>query len=94
MLLRDFDAICQLAGSEEYPNLTGQVGFRGVKDGTWVEVEVTGLPAFQSGTPQIGPHGFHIHKGDGSCTTLTVIEKEMLFITNFLLLSERLNNNK
>ena len=35
-----------------------------------------------------------IREGDGSCRTFTVIEKEMLFITNFLLLSERLNNNK
>ena len=35
-----------------------------------------------------------IREGDGYCRTLTVIEKEMLFITNFLLLSERLNNNK
>lgn len=66
MMLQNFDAVCELVGSEEYPEIAGKVGFRGVKDGTWVEVEVTGLPPFQPGTPQVGPHGFHIHNGE-SC---------------------------
>ncbi len=64
MMLRDFDAICQLAGSEAYPQLTGTVGFRKGKNGTWIEVQAEGLPPFQAGTPQVGPHGFHIHNGN------------------------------
>ena len=64
MMLQHFDAVCYLSGSEEYPNLTATVGFRGVPKGTWVEVAAEGLPAFQPGMSQIGPHGFHIHNGD------------------------------
>ncbi|MBO5364096.1 MAG: superoxide dismutase family protein [Clostridia bacterium] len=64
MMLQNFDAVCYLSGSEDYPSLTGTVGFRGVRNGTWVEVEAEGLPLFQPGAPQIGPHGFHIHNGN------------------------------
>lgn len=47
------------------PNIKGCVVFKNVPEGTEVTIDVTGLPDFNSGTdhsPQIGPHGFHIHE--------------------------------
>ncbi len=73
MLLHNYDAVAVLEGSDRYPKLTGTVGFKGVSGGTWVEVQVLGLPAFQPAseeTPQIGPHGFHIHNGENCGTGL------------------------
>jgi len=62
-------AVAQMRGGNLAPNLTGMVRFRDVRGGVEVSVEVRGLPRFKPGTantPQIGPHGFHIHEG-GSC---------------------------
>lgn len=49
--------------------LTGTVIFKDVPGGTFVTVQVTGLPTYRpaiGNQPPIGPHGFHIHEY-GSC---------------------------
>lgn len=63
------NAVAQIRGGNLAPNLNGVVYFRDVPGGVEVQVEVRGLPKYRPGTartPQIGPHGFHIHEG-GSC---------------------------
>jgi len=62
-------AVAWLKGGSSNPNIKGRVIFRDVPGGTQVCVNVTGLPPYRpaSGdTPQIGPHGFHIHEF-GNC---------------------------
>lgn len=62
-------AYAQILGSDYAPNLKGKVIFRDIPGGVEVCVEVTGLPEYQKATdttPQIGPHGFHLHVA-GSC---------------------------
>lgn len=62
-------AFAQIKGSPLAPNLKGKVVFRDVPGGVEVCVELTGIPPYQpatANTPQIGPHGFHLHI-IGSC---------------------------
>lgn len=66
-MLKVFDAIARLSGSELAPKVHGTVKFLKISDGTWVEAEVFGLPDFSEATesrPQIGPFAFHIHEFD------------------------------
>lgn len=63
-------AVAYLSGGPLAPELKGIVTFSTVLGGTEVVVAVSGLPAYKSATeesPQIGPHGFHIHE-NGTCT--------------------------
>lgn len=65
-MLHDYDAAAHLKGSAAYPDISGIVGFKAVRNGTWVDVQVTGLPEYRPGNgeqSQTGPHGFHIHNG-------------------------------
>lgn len=57
-------AYASLKGSIYAPNLTGDVYFFEVENGTEVFVEVWGLPLYQpgNGANPIGPLGFHIHQ--------------------------------
>ena len=62
-------ALAIVKGGSLYPNIRGTVYFTQVPNGTEVIVKIYGLPKYKPGTtgsPQIGPHGFHIHSGD-SC---------------------------
>lgn len=62
---RSIQAYAVVRGSTEYPNIRGIVTFSDAKDGTWVEVEMRGLPPYapaKAGTQPIGPFGFHIHE--------------------------------
>ena len=68
-MLAHYDAAAAIRGGEDYPEITGTVGFCKGNGGTWVDAVIDGLPPFQAATkttPQIGPHGFHIHEG-GDC---------------------------
>lgn len=56
------DAVANIRGSEEHPNLRGQVRFYQRRHCVLVEANVDGLP-----TTETGFFGFHIH-GGGSCT--------------------------
>ncbi len=58
-------ACAQILGGPLAPRLTGLVYFTAVPGGTWVAVEVCGLPPYQPAQncdQPIGPHGFHIHE--------------------------------
>lgn len=58
-----------IRGGPLAPQITGVVYFFDVPGGTWVYVDVTGLPPYQPARgdrPPIGPHGFHIHEY-GNC---------------------------
>ena len=57
-------AYTKLRGSSYAPNLTGNVYFYKVENGTEVFAEIWGLPLYQpgNGTDPIGPFGFHIHE--------------------------------
>ena len=57
-------AYARLRGSSYAPNLTGNVCFYEVENGTEVFAEVWGLPMYQPGNGEdpIGPFGFHIHQ--------------------------------
>lgn len=59
-----------IKGGPLAPSIRGTVTFINVHNGVRVCVNITGLPKFQpatSSSPQIGPHGFHIHE-KGDCT--------------------------
>jgi len=63
-------AVSKIKGGPLAPNLNGEVMFEEVPDGVMVTVYLQGLPAYKpagSGSPQIGPHGFHIHEF-GDCS--------------------------
>lgn len=65
----DMAALAHIYGGPLAPQLTGIVCFYDVPGGTWVSVEIHGLPPYQpatNGANPIGPHGFHIHEF-GSC---------------------------
>lgn len=62
-------AIAHIKGGPLRPQIQGVMAFYKVKGGTWVCVEVKGLPLYRRATDgqnPIGPHGFHIHEF-GSC---------------------------
>lgn len=56
------DAVAMVRGSEDYPNLRGQVRFYQRRSCVMVEANIQGLPQTQTGF-----FGFHIHAGE-SCT--------------------------
>lgn len=59
-------AVATIRGSSKYPNIKGYVWFLELEDGVEVCAEIYGLPVYKpktATTPQIGPHGFHIHEG-------------------------------
>lgn len=67
---REKKAIAYIKGGPLAPKLRGIVKFTEAPGGTKVSVEVNGLPEFKAaskGSPQVGPHGFHIHE-NGNCT--------------------------
>jgi Cu-Zn family superoxide dismutase len=59
----------RIKGGPLRPQINGTVQFQNIHNGTWVCVEVNGLPPYQpadgSQSP-VGPHGFHIHES-GNC---------------------------
>ncbi len=58
-------ATAQIQGGPLAPGINGVVYFTEVPGGTWVCVNVNGLPPYQPATdsrPPVGPHGFHIHE--------------------------------
>lgn len=62
-------ARADIIGGSLAPQIHGVVKFRDVPGGTWVSVEVNGLPPFRPATNDedpVGPHGFHIHEF-GTC---------------------------
>lgn len=63
------DAYAWIRGGPLARQIQGYVTFMDAPGGTWVYVDVNGLPPYQpaqAGRPPIGPHGFHIHEG-GNC---------------------------
>lgn len=63
------NAYAEIKGGPLAPSLKGIILFFNHPYGTEIYVEVSGLPPFQPATknsPQIGPHGFHIHEF-GTC---------------------------
>ncbi|HHW54907.1 MAG TPA: superoxide dismutase family protein [Firmicutes bacterium] len=63
-------AMARLRGGPLRPQIDGVVFFYDVPQGSWVCVEVSGLPPYQAarnGEEPIGPHGFHIHEC-GNCS--------------------------
>ncbi len=66
-MLKAYDAIAHIKGSDLAPDVHGTVKFLGIADGSWVEAEIFGLPDFREATadlPQTGPFAFHIHEFD------------------------------
>ncbi len=64
-MLANYDAIAYINGSADYPDIMGTVGFKKAGHGTWVDVDIKGLPEFKEETEemaQVGPFGFHIHE--------------------------------
>ena len=64
-MLKVYDAIAYVRGSSLAPEIHGTVKFLKVRDGSWVEAEIFGLPTFSeemSNSPQVGPFGFHIRE--------------------------------
>lgn len=62
-------AVAYINGGALAPGISGVVTFTDVTGGTEVCVEVNGLPSYKpaaEGSPQVGPHGFHIHER-GTC---------------------------
>ena len=64
-MLKVYDAIANITGSNLAPEIHGTVKFLGIVDGCWVEAEIFGLPDYHQSDgnlPQIGPFAFHIHE--------------------------------
>ncbi|HHW30828.1 MAG TPA: superoxide dismutase family protein [Clostridiaceae bacterium] len=62
-------AYAVIRGGPLAPQIRGIVWFIDVQGGTWVVVNVTGLPRYTPGNENekpVGPHGFHIHE-KGNC---------------------------
>lgn len=62
-------AVAQIRGGPLAPGVMGYVTFTDIPGGTWVGVNIMGLPPYQpaqDGQGQIGPFGFHIHE-NGNC---------------------------
>lgn len=57
------EAYAVVKGSDEYPQIHGEVNFFGVHDGTVVTARIYGLPDNMDGEF----YGFHIHEGN-ACT--------------------------
>lgn len=62
------DAVAQLRGNSDYPNISGCVRFYQTKCGVLISAEVNGLPKSDEENKQC-IFAFHIH--DGSCCTGT-----------------------
>ena len=61
-----YDAIAYIGGSSAAPRLRGTVKFKSQDGGTWVYVDISGLPSVgqaQDGKLQVSPFGFDIHEG-------------------------------
>lgn len=62
-------AIAEIRGGPLAPGIIGTVFFQDVPEGTWISVNIRGLPSYQPGTADkapIGPFGFHLHE-TGNC---------------------------
>lgn len=62
-------ATAEMRGGPLAPGISGTVRFFAAAGGTWVCVNVDGLPPYTPAAgerPPIGPHGFHIHEF-GTC---------------------------
>lgn len=66
LLLKPPQAAAVIQGSEEYPDIRGDVYFYQLWDNVFVMAEVTGLPVSE-GDCQSPVFGFHIHEGE-SCS--------------------------
>jgi Cu-Zn family superoxide dismutase len=58
-------AIAQMTGGPLASAIQGYVLFQTVPGGTWVTVNLSGLPSYQPANgqrPPVGPHGFHLHE--------------------------------
>jgi len=53
-----YDAIAYISGSSLAPRLRGTIKFKAQDGGTWIYIDISGLPS-----PQISSFGFHIHEG-------------------------------
>ncbi|GAB6157310.1 superoxide dismutase family protein [Desulfotomaculum varum] len=56
--------IAEICGGPLAPQITGVMYLQEVPGGTWVTVEIYGLPPYHpawNGQDPVGPHGFHIH---------------------------------
>jgi superoxide dismutase, Cu-Zn family len=58
-----------IKGGPLAPNIEGVATFKEAPTGTYICIDVSGLPLYrpaQGDAPPIGPHGFHIHES-GNC---------------------------
>lgn len=63
-------AVAKVFGGPLYPEIRGTVWFQDVPGGTFISVQVSGLPCYRPAPPggdPIGPHGFHVHTF-GNCS--------------------------
>lgn len=69
VLQRKVTTYAVINGSTEYPQIKGLAAISSAPNGSWVDVEVKGLPQYvpaKGDSQPIGPFGFHLHSGD-SC---------------------------
>ena len=62
-------AVADIKGGPLRPQISGYMEFYAVPGGSWICIEVEGLPPYQpatNGQDPIGPHGFHVHEF-GTC---------------------------
>lgn len=65
-------ATAMVRGGPDYPGIIGMVTFQSIPGGTWICVNINGLPAYrpaENGKQPVGPFGFHIHE-HGDCNTV------------------------
>jgi len=65
----NLNAVAYVMGGPLRPQISGVVFFRDTIGGTWVSVQITGLPDYKPATATespVGPHGFHVHE-NGVC---------------------------
>lgn len=77
---RRMGAYAIINGGPNYKDIHGIIFFNESPRGSWIDVEMNGLPRYKplgGGLPPIGPFGFHIHEG-GDCT---VGDNEMPFMS-------------
>lgn len=65
--VKNYDAYAVIKGGPLAPNISGKILLQQIKDGVYLHVYISGIPAISNNDTPIEFHGLHIHEF-GNCT--------------------------